>query len=168
MAKHRKRRGRPLFVPRIKASAAAGALAAADMTSTAFGSALDQEVYALSMDVVLTTHGFTAGEGPIIVGVAHGDYSAAEIEEWLEEASSWIKSNKIGQERARRKCRIIAASHEPALNENFNDGKPIRVKLGFVLEDGQQLQLWVYNDSDATLTTGGIVELTGPAYLRPQ
>ncbi len=35
--------------------------------------------------------GFTAGDniGPVLVGLAHGDYSDAEIEEWVENQTSW-------------------------------------------------------------------------------
>ncbi len=157
-----------MFVPRIKASHALTTLAANDLSSTAFGSLLDQEVWAISMDVQALLHGNTAGEGPLIIGVAHSDYSAAEIEEWLEEASSWIKANKVGQERAKRKCRTIGTFDMSVVNERMNQGKSMRVKLGFAIEDGSGLQLWGYNEGAAALTTGGVVEITGKAFLAPR
>ncbi len=166
MAKRGKRRGR-LFVPRIKASHAVGALAGSDLGSTAFATLLDQECWAISMDVIASTPtiGATA-EGPLVIGVAHSDYSAAEIEEWYEAETSWQKGDKIAQEKAKRKCRQVAILMTNQVITN--DGLPIRVKLGFAIEDGKGLQLWVYNDSSTTMTTGTIAELSGKIFLSPR
>ncbi len=169
MVKHGKRRKGRLFVPRIDSEVAFSGLATDDLVAVALTSVLDQECWANSMDVVCSLSDMTAGDGPVLVGVAHSDYSAAEIEEWLEETSSWIKSNKIGMERARRKCRIIGSfeSQTEALGAMImNDGKPVRVKLGFMLESGMTLQFWVYNLSSTSLATG-LFHAMGKAYLRP-
>ncbi len=169
MAKHRRRgRKRPLFVPVIDGQLALGALAASDVAKGNLGSVLDQECWAISIDTIISTTNITAGDGPLLVGVAHSDYSAAEIEEWIEEASSWIKSNKIGQERARRKIRTIGIFRGNLDEEIMNDGRMLRTKLGFALEDGQTLAFWGYNQSDVVFTTGGTVNIHGKAYLRPQ
>lgn len=168
MAKHPTRRRQPLFVPTIKASHAVGALAANDAGVTPFTQLLDQEVFAISMDVLPVFHGATTTEGPLLIGVAHSDYSAAEIEEAIEASGSWERGDKIANEQSRRKVRVIGSFVYDATSGNMNDGRKIRVKLGFVIEDGKGLSLWVYNDSSATLTTGGIVELTGKAFLSPR
>ncbi len=170
MAKRRRARRR-LFVPRVTASHALGALASNDLSLTAFPTALDQEAWAISMDVVTNLHGLTAGEGPVVVGVAHGDYSAAEIEEWFEAGGSWAKADQVTGEQARRKCRVIgtfAQFNQPGTDATLNNGNPKRVKLGFMIEDGQTLSLWVYNESSATLTTGAIAEIKGKIYLSPR
>ncbi len=171
-AAKRRRRRRRLFVPRVAASHALVALASNDLSLTAFPSALDQECWAVSMDVVATLHSLTANEGPIIIGVAHGDYSAAEIEEWFEAGASWVKGDKVSNEHAARKCRMIGtfaqASSVAGTEYTMNNGNPKRVKLGFLIEDGQTLSLWAYNEGTATLTTGAIVEIKGKIYLSPR
>ncbi len=167
MAKHGKNR-RPIFVSRIDVELGLGALTTDNVVAQVFSQTLDQEVWAISADVTVVVSDHTAGDGPFIVGIAHSDYSAAEIEEWLEEASSWLKSNKIGQERAKRKCRIVATFAGTQAEQIFNDGNPKRIKLGFALEDGMTLQLWAYNASTDTFTTGSLVHMHGKAYLRPQ
>ncbi len=154
-------------MPRIDSQIAIGALAASKVKSTALGSVLDQEVWAISMDTNSTLTNIVLDEGPILFGVCHSDYSDVEIEEWLEEASSWIKSNKIGQERSRRKCRLIGSLMYDAIHSQFNGGRNSRTKLGWALEDGMTLKFWVYNQSDSTLTTGGTLNTTGKAFLRP-
>ncbi len=162
------RRRRYLFVPRIKESAAAGALVTNDLTATIFTGVLDRQGWVTSIDVLVTRHGFTAGEGPIIVGIAHGDYTPPEIEEWLEATTSWTSSDKIEQEQARRKCRQIGIINDPGSSEPYNQGRVQRVKCGWFLAVGETLQTWIYNDSAANLTTGGVVELTGKAYIVPK
>ncbi len=167
MVKHGKRRGR-LFVPRIKEALGAGALAANDLISGVFTGVLDRDYWLSSIDVLVTRHDFTAGEGPIIFGVAHSDYTAAEIEEWLEATTSWSSRDKVENEQASRKCRMIGMLNDPGAIGEFNDGKEIRIKCGWILEDQATLQMWIYNDNSDPLTTGGILEYTGKAYLSPR
>ncbi len=166
MAKH-KRRSR-LFVPRIKESLSVGALAASDLISTNFTATVDRPYWLASIDVITTTHSFTAGEAPIIVGVAHNDYSAAEIEEWIEATASWSSIDKVEQEQARRKCRMICAFHGGLSADRFKDGAVVRIKCGWIQEAGTTLALWAFNEGAVTLTTGGVVEITGKAYLSPR
>ncbi len=40
----------------------------------------------------------TSPQGPILFGVAHEDYTDAEIEQVIENAGSWAVGNKIAQE----------------------------------------------------------------------
>lgn len=141
-----------------------GALASNTVVQGDFAQQVDQEHWAISMDVTANIHGLTAGEGPILFGVAHEDYTAAEVEEWLEATASWDIGDKIAQEKAKRKCRIIGTF---VSGQQFNDGKPKRVKLGWRIEDNSTLALWAYNESAATLTTGAIIEFKGPVYLKP-
>ncbi len=170
MAKKGVRR-RKLFVPRVAASHALVALASNDVSLTAFPTLLDQEVYAISMDIIAALHGLTANEGSIVVGVAHSDYAATEIEEWFEAGTSWQKGDKVSNEQAARKCRMIgtfAQDSQAGTKAYMNNGVVMRIKLGFVIEDGKGLSLWAYNEGVATLTTGAIVEIKGKAYLKPR
>lgn len=168
MAKKR-RRGRRLFVPRIDGQTLSGALAAFKVNRTVLPNVLDQECWAISMDCVYTLATFTASQGPIMIGVSHSDYSSIEVEEFLEAAASWTKANKIQQEAARRKIRVIGTFLVDADGTaQINDGRPIRTKLGFALESGMTLAFWIYNMSDSDLTSGGILNVTGKAYLKPQ
>lgn len=149
-------------------SLALGALASNVVVASNFGNVVDQEVYAISCDAVVSGHGFTTSEGPILVGLAHGDYSAAEIEEWLEANASWVSSDQIANEKAKRKCRIIGYLEEMTGGDRLcNNGNVIRVKLGWKVQEGETLNLWAYNEGSAVLTTGGIVEVKGPIYLKP-
>ncbi len=167
LAKHRGRRRSRLFVPRIDGQVAIGALATKDMTSTPLAQVLDNEMWALSIDITASISDVTANEGPIVIGVAHSDYTAAEIEEWLEGVSSWITADKIRQEQSRRKIRQIGVFDCTETAERLNDGRVLRVKLGFKLEDGTTLQFWAYNDGAAVMTTGALVSIKGKAFLRP-
>ncbi len=141
MAKHKRtgRRRTRLWVPRIAETIPAGALALKDMTSADFSTLLDREVYAISADVMITRTGFTSNDGPIIFGLSHSDYTSAEIEEWFEAQGSWQQGNQISNERASRKCRMIGTIKDPDADIVWNDGKAKRVKLGWVLQEGQTL-----------------------------
>lgn len=156
-----------MFVPRMTEALSVGAPASNTVVAADFANVVDQEVWAISMDATVTMHGNTAGQGPCIVGVAHGDYTQAEIEEWLEANGSWVSSDQIANEKAKRKCRIIGNFDCQETTEKLNDGKPMRVKLGWKIQEGETLKLWAYNDSSAAFSTGKIIELKGPIYLKP-
>ncbi len=114
----------------------------------------------------------TAGDGPIRVGLAHSDYTAAEIEEFIENAGSWDPGNKISQEINSRRIREVgvfssegqgvAAVGGPV---TLNDGKPIKTKLNWYLTTGDTLDLWAYNSGGGNLTTGAEVHLSGHANI---
>ncbi len=89
-----------------------------------------------------------ADAGPWLVGLAHSDYSAAEIEEWIENTGSWEEGNLIQQEIADRKIREVGVFDDPdaaADSVVLNDGLPIKTKLNWILTIGQTLDVWVYN-----------------------
>ncbi len=106
-----------------------------------------------------------ANDGPIEVGLAHSDYTDAEIEAVIENTGSWDVGNKIQQEIAKRLVRTIGVfeSATDALGVDvLNDGKPIKTRLNWHLTTGQSLRLWAYNQgSSALATTAPIVTLAG-------
>lgn len=113
-----------------------------------------------------------AGIGPFIFGVCHSDYSDTEIEEYLENAGSWEIGNMVQREVAQRRIRRIGV----IMNENgatgtntFNDGRPITTKLNWLLQEGQSLRFWIYNNgSAATATTVPEFSVQGHANLWAQ
>ncbi len=140
-----------------------GSVAAVDL-----GGNFDEPTFCISADVTLTTRGFTVGEGPIVFGLAHSDYSAAEIEESLEAVTSWNLSNMIEREQAGRKVRTIGSLPILVAAEVMNNGVKMKIKLGFTVAAGHTLKLWGWNQSGSPLTTGGIVELQGRLSCRTQ
>lgn len=113
----------------------------------------------------------TTNVGPIMVGVAHSDYAASEIEEWIENLGSWEEGDKIAQEKAKRKIRKVGIFPTPASATQvavLNDGKPIRTKCGWQLATGQSVRIWAYNrGSVAIATTDPDLVYEGHANLWP-
>ncbi len=114
-----------------------------------------------------------ANAGPLMVGVAHGDYSAANIEEFIENTGSWNEGAKLSQEIARRKIRIVGIFDSPgaqldAEKVTLNDGKQLTTKLGWILLQGQTIKIWAYNTGTATLaSTQPDLTVSGHANLWP-
>ncbi len=101
--------------------------------------------------------GMVAGQGPILFGIAHSDYGATEIEEVIENTGGWNEGDKVSQEIAKRQIRIIGqfvGTQGTGTNDvKFNEGKPVKTKLNWILVTGQTLSMWAYNISGAALTT---------------
>ncbi len=123
-------------------------------------------VWSIFCDITLAMQGATPGEGPLYVGVAHSDYSVTEIKECLK-ADSLDFGNKIEREQAKRLVRDAGVFMNITEDNTLNQGMPIRVKTGFYIEDGKSLDLWVYNKSGASLTTGSSVVCVGKHFVRP-
>ncbi len=120
----------------------------------------------VSADLVVSLEGLTPGEGPITVGIAHADYSSTEIGEWFAGTGGWSTADLVAQEVRARKIRQIGSFDGAAATETLNDGKKIKVKLGFYIDDGQTLQMWAFNGSGSALTTGGVLEMNGAVWAR--
>ncbi len=111
-------------------------------------------------------------QGPIVVGIAHDDYTDAEIEEWLEVTGTWNVGNLVSQEISSRKIRQVGVFRTPniALGKAIlNDGNPIHTKCGWLLNSNQSLKFWAYNSgSNALATTSAELTVTGHANLWPR
>lgn len=103
----------------------------------------------------------TAGEGPITVGLAHSDYTIAEIEEFLEQEAPLGPSSKVEREIAGRFIRRVGTFAGDTTHETLNDGKPIKTRLNWLIADGFRINMWCYNNSGAALTTGATVRAMG-------
>ena len=135
-----------------------GTLAGGDMIATDLVNTVGERTRISSVDLVwsLDQYSPAQGDGPIIVGVAHSDYTTAEIEQWLESTGAWDAGDLVNQEESNRKCRMVGTMKTPANAaeiENLNDGKPIKTKLNWVLDTGQTLKIWAYNDGSSNLAT---------------
>ncbi len=114
-----------------------------------------------------------AGDGPIQVGVAHGDYTLAQIEEYLELATSWNETDLIDKEVQSRKIRRIGVFDSPQSGSSgaysLNDGKAITTKLNWIMTNGQGLNFFFYNlGTSALATTSPNVNVNGHANLWPR
>ncbi len=144
-----------------------GALAANALAAAAYDESVNERSFILSQEAVWSMDDHTAGEGPITVGVAHSDYTQAEIEEVIENTGSWNEGNLVAQEQARRKIRIVGVFDGLSVDEKLNDGLPIKTILKWVLLQNQSLQMFCYNHSSAALTTGSLIKINGHVWIKP-
>ncbi len=141
---------------------AAGTLLSQDMDETVTERTLVSSIVA---NWSLSAWTPVSGAGPLMVGVAHSDYTDTQIEEYIEATTSWAAVNLPTREISQRKIRrigIFNVSLDALTIEVLNDGKPIKTKLNWVLGSGDTLSVWAYN-TGAVAVSGA----TNPA-LRAQ
>ncbi len=171
--KGRKRKFRKYLKGKITHDLSLGTLTGDTVVGESVADSLSEKAYLTSVKARWSLENMTkaTNQGPIIVGVAHSDYSDAEIEAWLENQNSWESGDKIGQEVGRRFIREVGTFHSaPAATDIvvLNDGKAIHTKCGWMLNTGQTVKIWAYNVGSAALdTTVPIVHTDGHANLWP-
>ncbi len=122
----------------------------------------DNEFRLLSIKGLWAIRDLTVGQGPIMIGVAHSDYSNVEIEEYLENEAQLTRGDMIAtREIAKRLVRRIGHFSGGAAEETLNDGKPIKTRLNWPMAEGITLKIWAYNQSGAILATGAEVVFSG-------
>ncbi len=142
----------------------------------AFPEVVTERCWISSIDAAWTLmhHTKVADAGPLLIGVAHSDYTAGEIEQYLENVDSWDQSDKVqSREIGRRLIRQIGIFETPdAITDTvrMNDGKKIHTKCGFWLATGQTLSLFIYNLGGQSLSGTGnnTVHGRGVAHLWPR
>ncbi len=167
MAKHRNRRKRGAGFVAVPVTAELGLSTLGDntvLTQSILG-ALGEEMFFISADLTWTLAEATAGEGPIKVGVAHGDLTAAEINEALD-ASPLDRDDIIANERRRRPVRTVGMFRSTTATEVLNDGRKIRTTIKMKVGIGHDLNFWARNQSGATLTAGTQIQVDGVLYAR--
>ncbi len=173
MARHsRRRKFRRYLKARVSVQNALGVLAPLDVISVTEAGNLTEPAWLSSIKATWNMIGFTPDnvDGPIYVGVAHSDYSPAEIEEWIENATSWEIGDQIAQEVGKRKIRqvgIFESTPIPAQSVSLNDGKPINTKCGWLLTEGQSMKAWAYNAGSSAIAIGTVITTLGHANLWP-
>lgn len=104
------------------------------------------------------------------VGLAHGDYTASEIEECIEAATSIDIGDKIAQEQANRLVRTIgfAKGAGPVVDGSLavNLGRPVKTKLNWKIGIGDTFDAWVRNGSDTVWSTGSTLSIIGHVWVR--
>ncbi len=137
---------------------ALGTLATDDVTITTLTEVMTEERRVLSVEATYGLEDLTSGDGPLSVGIAHSDYTAAEIEETLEAAGAWDEGDLVAQEQAKRLVRDVGllTEEETALNE----GQPVKTRLNWRIATGDTLSWWLRNRGDAP-TTGAEITVQG-------
>ncbi len=121
----------------------------------------------ISADLSWFINDLASGEDPIMVGVAAGDYTVAEIAEAINAAPT-SPSDRIEKEQAQRFVRKVGFIGDGALGtpSRLNNGKPIRTKMRWLVGDDQEPVIWAMNRTGAILSTGAILVVMGTLYLK--
>ncbi len=140
-------------------------LTAKSLVSAVFDESPEEQTLVSSIVCAYQMSGITPGEGPFLFGIAHSDYTDAEIEQVIEATTSWDAGDKIAQEIGRRLVRQLGQFEATTAQEDFNDGKPLKTKLNWKLNTSDTLRLWIYNLGANTLTDGSNLFANGHANL---
>ncbi len=108
----------------------------------------------------------TAGEGPVTVGYAHSDYSITEIKECLEAFAAIDQGDKVAQERANRLVRTVGTVRFPGGAAALNDGKPIKTRLNWLINIGDSVNMFAFNEDIGVLTTGALLTASGDLWVK--
>ncbi len=167
MPKHtRRRRSRNFAAKRVEGEIALGTLANATVAANSLEATTSSDFYLISMDLYGYIRNLTAGEGPIYVGICHGAYTVTQIKEWVEAGDAFGRDNPVvSVEQNGRFIRELGVFNGLAAEEVLFDGKPRRIKCGFVIPDSIAIEIWAYNRGSGTMTTGALVGLHGKAYI---
>ncbi len=170
--KRSRRRSSKFYVAKVAGEMSLGALAPGVVTKGNLSDNSDQELFIISADLLWSAKDVVADEGPITFGLAHSDYTAAEIEEWFEIANGFVTGDKISRERANRQIREIGNMFfqlpDGQATVRFNDGRVKRTKLGWSIAEGQTIAMWARNNDGTILTTGTELLASGKVYCRKQ
>ncbi len=151
---------------------AVGALATKDVIS---GNASASPTIGLRVMSVVATYTWSnlgaSDDDALEFGWAHSDYSAAEIEEALEASATMDAGDKIAQEQANRLVRLIgtisgALAGAQGGGQGFNDGKPMKTRLNWLLTPGDTMDIWVRNGSGTVYTTGSSLQVVGDFWVK--
>ncbi len=127
------------------------------------GDSVSEKTWVSSVKAVYGLQDFTVGEGPVVLVVAHSDYSDTEVAEAIEADTAWDTGNLVAREQATRKVRVIGTFTLTDQGEEvLNDGRNITTKLGWMLETGQTIQYGIFAAGGA-VTTGAAITCTGYA-----
>ncbi len=149
----------------FQTSLALGTLASALVLSVGALAAFGEDIFIISVDIYAMLTNTAGGQGPIYLGLAHGDLTDVEIAEALD-ASLTDPDDIIAKERARRPVRRIGTFNALGGDEILNNGNPVRVPVRFTIGNEHVLDMFVQNRSGAALTTGSTLSVEGIIYGR--
>ncbi len=173
MARNYRRRGRRKFnLRRVRVASAtpAGALASNDVTSAAITGVSTDLLRIVSVDFSygLSDLGATSDDGQEF-GLAHSDYTPAEIEACLEETGQMNPGDLLAREVGNRLVRTIGqmvGAPGTGAGLNFNNGMRVKTRLNWLLSTGDALSLWIRNSSGTVWTTGASIDTIGDMWVR--
>ncbi len=172
MAKRRAKRKFNLRRVRIANSAAVGALATLDVLGAALTPNAADKVRVISANLAWSWSDIASiADDSLEFGLAHSSYTDAQIEEALEATGSWDLGDKVAQERGNRLVRSIGViSGEGLVSSNqgaqFNDGKPVKTKLNWLLSAGDAITVWMRNASGTVYSTGSALTTVGDLWVK--
>ncbi len=166
-ATRRRGRGRPFPLRKVRISPrmSLGTLATQIVLLASLTGTADGAYRAVSIKATWSLVNGTAGDGPISVGFAHGDYTILEIKECLESATSISIGNKQFQERANRLVRVVGTLGGAGTSK-LNDGQQVKTRLNWAIPIGTIINIFAYNESAGGLTTGSILDVVGNLWVK--
>jgi len=133
-------------------------LAADALIGTVLSTTFTEERRILSAELTWAVEDLTDLDGPLEVGIAHSDYTDAEVEEALEAGGAWDEGNLVAQEQAKRLVRMVGLLTEE--ETTLNDGQPVKTRLNWRMASGDTIRIWCRNRGDQ-LTTGAVITTQG-------
>ncbi len=153
----------------VNTELAAGALATKDVVEGAMTFAPSNPYRCISIDLSWSWEDVQAAiDDGCDFGVAHSDYTAAEIEEALEAVGSIDIGDKLAQEKANRLVRSIGTIEKNAtgLSGSFNDGKKLKTRLNWAMGISDVVNIWIRNASGTVWTTGSSLSVAGEMWIK--
>ncbi len=147
---------------RIAGQVTIGNLGSGSVVKGSISQATVDSMRFISLNLAWTLEDFIAVDDGMEFGVAHSDYTAAEIEECLEAQGSMDIGDKIAQERANRLVRSLGVIDREVL---FNDGKKLKTRLNWLMSEGDTLDAWIRNGSGTVWTTGSLLLAVGELWV---
>ncbi len=132
--------------------------------------AVTEDFRMLKAEVIAHVEGLTSTEGSgLILGLADGELSLAEIEEAIELNGPLDRNDRKAMEFATRPVWLVAGSMPgPAgttmVFVNDHGGRVVVWKKRWTFSNPEGWQWFVYNKSDIAVTTGAAVQLNGTYY----
>ncbi|CAN8138849.1 hypothetical protein THIOSC15_1170001 [uncultured Thiomicrorhabdus sp.] len=123
-------------------------------TSRSSHNDLGDDFRIIKMEVTAAWNGWTAGEGPVLIGLASGELTVAEIAECLESAPSDRNSHDA-----------MASAHWPVWPLGFVNGYngetriTVEKTIRWTFSDPEAFQFFAYNMDAGSLTTGSSVTI---------
>jgi len=143
----------------------ASGLAAKALIKTAMSEIADSDFIATSVIATYTAQVEQAadpnGLSNIALGLAKSDYTAQEIEEWIENSSGFKRANLIAQEISKRMIKNIGVFQPETrvlaehVNMELNDGMPVKTRLNWRIMEQTTLSFWIYNGGGTAIVTSG-------------
>ncbi len=122
-----------------------------------------ERYWANSVHLTASIADATAGEGPIDLWVCHSDLSTSEFDAFIANSTSFAAGNISSKEiQSRGKwAKHLGTIELDAASNVLEDGRLMKVKLGFMIETSQTIFLHAINQGGSTLTTGALAVAQG-------